>query len=96
MYRLSAHILLMGIVGVITLYMNGNISIYAELFILIETIFISTLFISYHSDSAEAIQIILLTMEELYYMKNRDKNQYVHKDDLLLLKNERIRVDLIE
>lgn len=61
-YRLSAHILLMGIIGVITLYMNGKISIYAFLLILIETIFISTLFISYHADSAEAIQIILLTI----------------------------------
>ena len=28
-YRLSAHILVMGIVGVIGLYMNGKISIYA-------------------------------------------------------------------
>ena len=77
----------MGLVGVITLYMNGKISIYAELLILIETIFISTLLISYHSDSAEAIQIILLTIEELHYVRNRGDNQRNHNEDLLLLKS---------
>jgi len=66
-YRLSAHFLVMGIVGVIALYMNGKISIYAELLILVIAVFISTLFISYHADSAEAIQITLLTIEGLYY-----------------------------
>jgi hypothetical protein len=52
----------MGIVGLVALYINGNISIYAEIIIFIEAIFISTLFISFHADSAEAIQIAFLTM----------------------------------
>ena len=51
-YRLSAHFLVMGIVGVISLYILGNISIYAEVLVLVGTIFISTMFISYHADSA--------------------------------------------
>ncbi len=78
-YRLSAHILLMGIVGVIALYMNGKISIYAFLLILIETIFISTLFISYHADSAEAMQINVLTIEAL---RNKRIGNQNHNDDL--------------
>lgn len=62
-YRLSSHILIMGVVGIISLFINGNISIYAFLVILVNTIFISTMFISYHADSAEAIQVVLLTIE---------------------------------
>ena len=62
-YRLNAHILIMGLVGLIALYIKGNISIYAEIIIFIEAIFISTLFITYHADAAEAIQIVFLTIE---------------------------------
>ena len=42
----------MGLTGVIALYMNGEISIYAEILIFIQTVFISTLFVSYHVDIA--------------------------------------------
>jgi hypothetical protein len=85
----------MGLVGLIALYMKGNISIYAEILILIGAIFISTLFISYHSDSAEAIQITLLVIEELYFIKTRGDQDKDHQQDLFLLKGEGIRVDLI-
>lgn len=62
----------MGITGVIALYMNGEISIYAEILIFIETVFISTLFVSYHADTAEAIQAIGLVIEELYCKEGKD------------------------
>lgn len=53
----------MGIIGLISLYLKGKVEFYALIVILVGTIFISTMFISYHADSAEAIQIILLTIE---------------------------------
>ena len=93
-YRLSAHFLIMGIVGVIALYMNGKISIYAELLILIITVFISTLFISYHADSAEAIQITLLTIEGLYHHNHLGHN--LDLNALLEVKKEGVRVDLVD
>ena len=62
-YRLCAHFLLTGIVAILALYVNGNISIYALITIMVQTIFVSTLFISLHADATEAIQIIFLTDE---------------------------------
>ena len=78
----------------IALYINGNISIYAQLLVLVIAIFISTLFISYHADSAEAIQITLLTIEGLYYHKHAGHN--LELNTLLELKNENVRVDLVD
>jgi NADH:ubiquinone oxidoreductase subunit 6 (subunit J) len=46
--------------------MKGKVDIYALLLIWLESLFISTMFISYHADAAEAIQIIVLTVEELF------------------------------
>ena len=59
-YRLCAHFLIVGIMAIIALYIKGVISLYALLVIMIQTIFIATLFISIHADAAEAIQIVFL------------------------------------
>lgn len=62
-YRICAHFLLAGIMGIFALYVKGNISIYALLIIMVNTIFVGTLLISAHADAAEAIQIIFLVDE---------------------------------
>ena len=49
--------------AIFALYVKGSISIFALLVIMIQTLFISTLFISIHADAAEAIQIIFLADE---------------------------------
>lgn len=51
-YRLCAHLLLVGILIVFAMYIKGMISIYALIIIIVNTIFISTLFISLHADAA--------------------------------------------
>ena len=53
------------------LYVKGVISTYAIIIIVINTIFVSTLFISLHSDASEAILIIFLVDEELTKRKNK-------------------------
>jgi hypothetical protein len=80
-----------GLVAIISLYMNGNISIFALLIIIILAVFISTMFISYHSDMAEAIQVVLLTLEELNAINDRTSD----RSQLRNLTKENIRVDLI-
>ena len=50
-YRLCAHLLLMGIMAIFALFVKGSISIYALLVIMIQTLFIATLFISIHADT---------------------------------------------
>lgn len=62
-YRLCAHFLIVGIIAIFALYVKGVISIYALLVIMVETLFIATLFISAHADAAEAIQIVFLADE---------------------------------
>lgn len=62
-YRICAHFLILGIMAIFALYVKGSISIFALLVIMIQTLFISTLFISIHADAAEAIQIIFLADE---------------------------------
>jgi hypothetical protein len=64
-YRISAHFLLIGIMIIFSLYVKGTISINALFIIVLITMFISTLFISFHADIAESIQIIFLADEEL-------------------------------
>jgi hypothetical protein len=50
-YRLCAHFLLGGIMIIFAMYVKGVISSYALIIIVINTIFISTLFISLHADA---------------------------------------------
>ena len=63
-YRICAHFLLAGIMAILALYMKGDISIYALLIVMVQTLFIGTLLISAHADAAEAIQIVFLFDEE--------------------------------
>ena len=70
-YRLCAHFLICGIMVLFALYVKGVISTYAIIIIVINTIFVSTLFISLHSDASEAILIIFLVDEELTKRKNK-------------------------
>lgn len=69
-YRLCAHFLLCGIMVLFALYVKGVISTYALIIIVINTIFVSTMFISLHSDASEAISIIFLVDEELSKRKS--------------------------
>ena len=71
-YRICAHFLVTGIMAIMALYMKGNISIYALLIIMIQSLFIATLFISVHADATEAIQIIFLADEEFVHQKKED------------------------
>lgn len=59
-YRICAHFLLTGIMAIFALYVKGNISIYALIVVMVQTLFISTLLISVHADATEAIQIVFL------------------------------------
>lgn len=60
-YRFCAHLLIAGILAIVSLYINGiGTSFYVMLFVIVQTVFISTLFISLHADAAEALQLILL------------------------------------
>lgn len=60
-YRLCAHFLMAGIMLIFAMYVKGIISTYALIIIVVNTIFVSTLFISLHADATEAISIIFLT-----------------------------------
>lgn len=62
-YRLCAHFLIVGLIAIFALYIKGAVSIYAILVIMIQTLFIATLFISAHADATEAIQIVFLADE---------------------------------
>ena len=50
-YRLCAHFLLIGILVIFAMYVKGVISIYALTLIIVNTIFVSTFFISFHADA---------------------------------------------
>lgn len=62
--------------AILALYIKGNISIYALLVIMVQTLFIATLFISIHADATEAIQIIFLTDEEFARQRKEDDKTY--------------------
>lgn len=74
-YRICAHFLLAGIMGIFALYVKGNISIYALVIVMVQTIFIATLLISIHADAAEAIQIVFLSDEEFSRRHTEDLHQ---------------------
>jgi hypothetical protein len=52
MYRIAAHLLIAGLVGIICLYAKGKIVPTVILVILFSSLFISTFFISIHADAA--------------------------------------------
>lgn len=63
-YRLCAHMLIAGVVGLICLYIKGEIVPTALFVIFLVSIFIATFFISVHADAAEAIAISFMDNEE--------------------------------
>ena len=95
-YRICAHFLVTGIMIILALYLKGNISIYALLVIMIQTVFISTLFISIHADAAEAIQIIFLADEEFIRQRKEDEKTYDRENLAENLLGFRRRHDLAE
>lgn len=60
------------------MYVKGVISIYALILIIVNTIFVSTFFISIHADATEAIQIIFLADEELTRRGRQDPQLHTH------------------
>jgi hypothetical protein len=57
-YRISAHILLGGIVSIVGLYLKGTIEPYTVAATFVLGIFISTFMISYNADVAEALMMM--------------------------------------
>ena len=64
-YRISAHFLIAGAVGIFGLYLKGTIAALTILFIIMISLFISTYFVSMHADAAEALIILFLNNEEV-------------------------------
>lgn len=64
-YRICAHFLIAGIVGILGLYLKGSITALTILFIIMASLFISTFFISIQADAAEALIILFLNNEEV-------------------------------
>ncbi len=73
-YRICAHALITGGISILALYLKGmsSISLFAILAILLITTFICTLFISFHADAADGIQILFLYKEE--FDKRKDNS----------------------
>ena len=52
-YRICAHFLIAGAIGILALYLKGTgISLYSVAFVIMMAIFIATFFISVHADAA--------------------------------------------
>lgn len=71
LYRICAHLCIVGTTCIIGLYIKGQVEFYTIIATLILGIFVSTFIISYHSDAAEALLIMFLMEEEFY--KRKDK-----------------------
>lgn len=69
-YRLSAHMLIAGVVSIICLYVKGRIVPTVILVMILCAIFIATFFISIHADAAEAIAISFIDNEECERRRN--------------------------
>jgi len=78
-YRISAHILLAGIVSIVGLYLKGTIEPYTVAATFFLGIFISTFFISYNADAAEALMLMHSAQEE-YFKRSNEKNKiYINR-----------------
>lgn len=64
-YRFGAHVLLAGIVTLVSLFYRGPISITAIIFIFFLSLLLVTYFISVHADAAEGLFITFLAEEYL-------------------------------
>lgn len=80
-YRLCAHFLIAGVVGILSMYIAGEITGTLVALILVLSLFISTYFISIHADAAEAIIILFLNNEELESRKLA-KTQRINRADI--------------
>jgi hypothetical protein len=80
-YRLCAHFLIAGLVGILSMYIAGEITGTLVALILVLSLFISTYFISIHADAAEAIIILFLNNEELESRKLA-KTQRINRADI--------------
>ncbi len=74
-YRICAHFLIAGIVSSINIFQQGSdVSVFIVLVAFIMSLFLSTFFISMHSDAAESIQIMFL-MDEHFASKEVPEDQ---------------------
>lgn len=71
-YRICAHMLIAGIVGILALYIKGSILPTCMLLIIVLSLFISTYFISIHADAGEAIAISFMDNEECEKRKHEN------------------------
>lgn len=76
-YRLAAHFTIASIVGILCIYVKGNIVPTSLFVILFLSIFISSYFISFHADAASAIGVSFVSNEE--YIKR--SGQYFDTGD---------------
>ena len=81
--------------AIFALYVKGNISIYALLIIMVQSIFIGTLLISTHADATEAIQIIFLVDEEFARRRYQDEHGFDYHERNKNLEGLRLHEDLV-
>lgn len=72
-FRIAAHVTIAGIVSIIGLYINGSVEPYVVAATFILGVFVSTFFISYNTDSAEALMMMFELEEE--FKKRKDSNK---------------------
>ena len=89
-YRVGAHIVITTFASIAALLFKGSIEPYFIIITLVFGVFISTFFISYHADAAEALQIMFLMSEEFTkrndtvkkatnILHRRDRNHFIDK-----------------
>lgn len=64
------------------MYIKGVISSYALIIIIVNSIFVCTMFISLHADATEAISIIFLVEEELTRRQNKSTSDFHNRKDI--------------
>jgi hypothetical protein len=67
---------------IFAMYIKGVISSYALIIIIVNSIFVCTMFISLHADATEAISIIFLVEEELTRRQNKSTSDFHNRKDI--------------
>jgi hypothetical protein len=67
---------------IFAMYIKGVISSYALVIIIVNSIFVCTMFISLHADATEAISIIFLVEEELTRRQNKSTSDFHNRKDI--------------
>jgi uncharacterized protein YacL len=75
-FRIAAHVTIAGIVSIVGLYINGSVEPYTVAATFILGVFVSTFFISYNTDSAEALMMMFELEEEFKKRKDSNKTSY--------------------